>query len=157
VAEQRHRDQHHSFETFVGDPFHSRPDHFTNVRGVLYFAANDGQTGQELWKSDGTPEGTVLVKDLAPGEDDDFGVPAPSDPDHLTGVNGNLYFTTNAGKALYKSDGTAAGTEPIRDGLQLWQATTLNGLFYYLEHDQAGIWLGKSDGTPAGTGRFTQG
>ncbi len=36
----------------------------TNVGGTLYFSANDGASGVELWKSDGTVDGTVLVKDI---------------------------------------------------------------------------------------------
>jgi ELWxxDGT repeat protein len=144
-------------KNFKGGQYNARPDHFTNVGGVLYFAANDGQTGVELWKSDGTPEGTVLVKDLAPGSFTEDGVTYPnrSTPAHLTDVNGTLYFTTRGG-TLYKSDGTPGGTVPIKAGVQPWRATSLNGLFYYLERDQEGVWLGKSDGTAAGTGRFTQ-
>ncbi|MGL5094852.1 MAG: hypothetical protein ACRDD1_04650, partial [Planctomycetia bacterium] len=38
------------------------------VGGLLFFRANDGSgTGVELWKSDGTAAGTVLVKDIFPG------------------------------------------------------------------------------------------
>lgn len=37
------------------------------LNNELYFAGNDGITGEELWKSDGTPEGTVLVRDINPG------------------------------------------------------------------------------------------
>jgi ELWxxDGT repeat protein len=41
------------------------------VRAVIgdeiYFAAGDCVHGVELWKSDGTPERTLLVKDIRPG------------------------------------------------------------------------------------------
>ena len=37
------------------------------MNGTLFFAANDGMHGVELWKSDGTAAGTVLVKDINPG------------------------------------------------------------------------------------------
>ena len=36
---------------------------------TLYFTANDGVGGQELWKSDGSPSGTLMVKDINPGID----------------------------------------------------------------------------------------
>jgi len=45
----------------------SRAGNFTNVNGVMYFAANDGTHGFELWKTDGTSNGTVLVQDIEPG------------------------------------------------------------------------------------------
>ena len=32
--------------------------------GTLYFRATDGAHGFELWKSDGTPDGTQMVKDI---------------------------------------------------------------------------------------------
>ena len=50
-----------------GDGFSSVPYQFTDVDGTLYFSADDGTNGRELWKSDGTEAGTVLVKDIRPG------------------------------------------------------------------------------------------
>ncbi len=40
----------------------SAPFLFTPVGSTLYFVANDGANGSELWKSDGTEVGTVMVK-----------------------------------------------------------------------------------------------
>ena len=83
----------------------------TAVGNTLYFRANDGTNGQELWKSDGTASGTVVVKDIYSGS-------GGSDPSHLTAVGNTLYFvaydTTN-GRELWKSDGTANGTMMVKD------------------------------------------
>ena len=43
----------------------SSPADLTAVGNTLYFVANDGTNGYELWKSDGTASGTVMVKDIA--------------------------------------------------------------------------------------------
>ncbi len=68
----------------------------TELEGILYFTANDGIHGQELWKSDGTPEGTIMVQDINPGLTD--GLPANSDPTHLTAINGVLFFAAKNGR-----------------------------------------------------------
>src|SRR5262249_36222565 len=68
---------------------------------TLYFAANDGEHGIELWKSNGTAGGTVMVQDMYPGS----GVPYPgapvmpnsSAPGNFTVFNNSLYFTANDG------------------------------------------------------------
>jgi ELWxxDGT repeat protein len=62
----------------------------TNANGTLFFAGNDGTDGSELWKSDGTAAGTVMVKDINPGS---FG----SSPASLTLSGGHLFFTANDG------------------------------------------------------------
>ncbi|NCS52900.1 hypothetical protein GQR42_06985 [Microcystis aeruginosa FD4] len=52
-------------DIFLG--FSSSPGGLTVVGNTLFFWANDGVNGVELWKSDGTAAGTVLVKDIEPG------------------------------------------------------------------------------------------
>ena len=54
-----------------------------DVDGTLFFTADDGSTGEELWTSDGTKAGTVLVKDIHPGD-------YPSSPTSLTVSNGKV-------------------------------------------------------------------
>jgi len=73
--------------------------------------ADDGTNGNELWKSDGTALGTVLVKDINAES-------SGSNPSILTNVNGTLYFRSNDGTngtELWKSDGTAVGTVLVKD------------------------------------------
>ncbi|MGI8984691.1 MAG: ELWxxDGT repeat protein, partial [Acidimicrobiales bacterium] len=97
----------------------SSPTNFRVVGATLYFAAGNGTTapgvGTELWKSDGTTAGTVLVKDIRPGT-------TSSSPANLTAVGSTLYFSAidgttapGVGTELWKSDGTTAGTVLVKD------------------------------------------
>src|SRR5690606_17046199 len=42
----------------------SEIENFCDFNGDLYFSANEGINGTELWKSNGTIAGTVMVKDI---------------------------------------------------------------------------------------------
>ena len=121
------------------------------MNGRLFFAADDGMAGLELWTSDGTAAGTRLVKDIDPGI-------AGSAPEFLTNVNGTLFFRVEgpAGRFdLWKSDGTAGGTVPVKlqvGGLDAVDLVNVNGTLFFDGNDGvAGMELWKSDGTAAGT------
>ncbi len=64
----------------------SLPQSFGLFNGTTFFAANDGINGPELWMTDGTTGGTVLVKDIYPGS---YG----SGPRYLTVYSGRLFFS----------------------------------------------------------------
>src|SRR5262245_39688618 len=66
-----------------------------NLNGTLIFAAADGVHGTELWKSDGTAAGTVLIKDIFPGFSG--GTPNSAFPSQLTTVGNLVFFTANDG------------------------------------------------------------
>lgn len=104
------KDIHPGYQGYF-DPQFNYP-YFTELDGALFFAANDGVHGFELWKTDGTEGGTVMVKDIS--ADGTYG----SNPEHLINFNGTLIFTARDdvyGYEIYKSDGTEAGTELIKD------------------------------------------
>ena len=85
--------------------------YLTNVDGTLFFIADDGTNGYELWKSDGTEAGTVMIKDIRPGSADSL-------VNYLTNADGVLYFRANDGTngyELWKSNGTEAGTVMVQD------------------------------------------
>jgi len=81
--------------------------------GGVLFAASNGVNGLELWKSDGTEAGTVMVKDINPG-------PAGSNirAIKLTTATGPTVFAAFdgvSGVELWTSDGTADGTRLLQD------------------------------------------
>jgi ELWxxDGT repeat protein len=96
-------------------PLGSYPSELVNVNGTLFFAAHGERSGggrKELWKSDGTAEGTVMVKDIYPGPT------GGSSPYQLLNANGTLFFNavdTSHGHELWKSDGTESGTVLVKD------------------------------------------
>ena len=101
----------------------SFPTSLTQVGNTLFFAANDGVHGTELWKSDGTAAGTKMVKDIRSGA-------KSSDPENLVNVNGKIFFTANDGKhknQLWKSDGTGRGTVRVTNIIN-WAYDTSYGL-----------------------------
>ncbi len=72
------------------------------------FAADDGTNGIELWTTDGTPTGTVLLKDINPGS-------GSSDPKKINAMlNGKAYFVAND-KEVWTTNGTAGATSKLID------------------------------------------
>ncbi len=77
---------------------------------TLYFKIYKKNDANEIWRIDGTPEGTRLLK--AGGGENILRKPG------LTMVNGQLFFRAydaDYGIELWTSDGTAAGTVMVKD------------------------------------------
>jgi ELWxxDGT repeat protein len=115
--------------------------------------------GAELWKSDGTASGTVMVKDIHAGA-------TGSQPSQLLDAAGVLYFTADDGTGgveLWKSDGSGAGTVKVKeicpsacgaDPQNLFLARADGRLVFSATDGSSGRELYVSDGTAAGTRRF---
>ena len=122
---------------------------------LMYFAADDGIHGNELWRSDGTDAGTFMVKDIEPGT-------ASSNPYNITAANGKIYFsatTSTYGEEPWVSDGTQSGTQLLMDinpGPGPSDATEFVEFgkdVYFVVGDEIAAYglLWKTDGTIAGT------
>lgn len=117
----------------------------------FYFQGNTG-AGLQLWKSDGTPEGTKMIKDLAPS------YPYSNSFTSTAVYNGKLYFTAfNPGvgnTAVGVSDGTEEGTNWTLTGMNgTWLCANSSKLFIF--QGGGGEKLYVSDGTDAGTKTIT--
>ena len=132
----------------------SSPTEVADFGGFGFFAADDGVSGVELWRSDGSGAGTVRVKDICPGV-------CSSSPSDLRVVGTTLFFVADngvTGRELWKSDGTSGGTVLVKDiylGITssgLAQFAVANGvLMFRANGGSGGIELWKSDGTSGGT------
>jgi ELWxxDGT repeat protein len=133
------------------------PDEFTRVGDYVFFAANDGTNGRELWKTHVTTLATTLVKNIRPGG-------YSSDPHSLAECNGSLIFSCNAdptveGDELWISDGTEEGTQLLKDiapgsnSSHISNPRTIGGLTYFsaTEFGTFGSQLWRTDGTMDGT------
>lgn len=78
--------------------------------GRAFFVVNDRVHGAELWVTDGSTEGTELVRDIMPGRQG-------SNPSALVVIDGVAVFSAcgESGCEVWTSDGTEAGTFPIAD------------------------------------------
>ncbi len=122
----------------------SFPNTFAECSGKLFFVANDGTHGYELWMTDGTEAGTRLVKDIKPGSDI-FGswISTPVEYNEL------LYFYARGaenGDGLWVSDGTEAGTQLVKETPTITKFIKYNGKLLFATGE---LWI--TDGTEAGT------
>lgn len=121
----------------------------------VFFYPNDGVHGDEPWVSDGTAEGTQLLRDIWPQDG--------AAPWSLRSAGDRIYFTASdaaAGSELWVSDGTDAGTHMTRDvrpgpngaAGALTTSAVVDGRFYCELNDGTNgreVW--GTDGSEAGT------
>lgn len=122
--------------------------------GKIYFIGETEASGAELYVSDGTPNGTRLVRDLFPGA-------TGSVPMELTDVCGTLYFSASDGtngRELWKTNGTNAGTVRVKDIIRgsgssnPAELAKIDCMLYFTANDgRNGYELWRSDGTDGGT------
>ncbi len=132
----------------------------------LFFIANDGINGYELWKTDGSDSGTVMIKDINIAGDgflyDPDYIYATVDPT-FTKVGNEIFFiayTVDEGMELWKTDGTTTGTQMVIDlypgsgssmGFWSFMCELNSTLYFFAKTPTSGVELWKSDGTAAGT------
>jgi ELWxxDGT repeat protein len=133
----------------------SDPYYLITMGNRLFFEANDGTHGSELWTTDCNTLTTIMPQDVYPGANSGF---LTSEFPVILG--NNLYFTgynSDTGMELWKSDGTPEGTvivkdicSPACDGNPLRKTATSDAVIFFAHTTAAnGIW--QSDGTEAGT------
>lgn len=135
----------------------SNPADFTSYNDLVFFRANNGVLGEELWVTDGTPDGTILLKDIQAGA----GNGRPFD---FVRFNDLLYFTANDGivsSELWSSDGTPSGTNLVIDiqegaapGSPNFKTVVGDKIYFTANDGLSGDELWVTDGTAAGTVRI---
>ena len=130
----------------------SNPSEFVAIGTEVFFTADDGSNGVELWKTNGTT--VTLVKDI--------NTSGSSNPANLTVVGNDIYFSADdglKGTELWKTNGTNSGTVLVKNinttagvGSNPSQLTNVNGkLVFVADNGNSGSELFYSDGTDAGT------
>jgi len=144
-------------KSFVGE----QGSYMINLKsgyGTLYFVKGDATFGSELWKSNGTTNGTTIVKDVNPG-------PTNSQPWYMTELNGKVIFSlheTKTGAELWSTNGSEAGTVLVKDiNTRATQGSWANfsykgapvndGIVFVAYEKQHGDELYASNGTQPGT------
>jgi trimeric autotransporter adhesin len=131
-------------------------DNVVVVGSNFYFTAEQSRGDRELWRSNGTAQGTIQLGDINPN--------GASNPKDFLAVGNTLYFTAfnpSTGRELYRTDGTVAGTVLVKDLLiqssdGIVGAPVLSGSTIYFAGLNAGTSrpsarLYKTDGTANGT------
>jgi ELWxxDGT repeat protein/parallel beta-helix repeat protein len=123
----------------------SDPAELTVTGDILYFRADNGNTGQELFRSDGTYSGTGIAANLR--SDAGFLTPSGSAPHELTAVGSDLYFLATGdlsnGPDLYKHEYAGGATIQIAGRLNFHtgftELTAVGDRLYMRAEDRLGL------------------
>jgi len=155
----------YNFEQFKSYPglLGGSPNYFTIFNNHLYYssASNPSSSNFELWKSNGTQNGTNQFADINTA----MWVGNGSYPRDFMEFNGYLYFTAEVfgvtGREMYRTNGTTTelfkdfrlGTESGFDiGTNAHQFIVIeNAMYFFAREDDNGYDLWKTDGTIEGT------
>ena len=136
----------------TGDSLPGKEIGFTNVNTtngeLVFFDADNGQHGRELWVTDGTAEGTYMVKNSNAGD-------AISSTTSVAIWNQGLVFTTVNGNQLMYSNGEINSTQSVFE-VELFNATQSSNLVNQtstwnsfgavsLHSDEFGLWFNADD------------
>ncbi len=128
--------------------FTNSPGNLTVVGEVLFFTMNDGESGTELWRSDGSAVGTIAATNI----NHDGG----AYPQNLANVNGKLFFAAQDpmnGQELWLINGDGTGLTPVTNinpsgDSSPSSLTNVNGqLFFSVQAPTKGLWRVNRDGT----------
>lgn len=141
--------------SFTAGSFGYVPRDLVVMGSHIYFRNWTAESGMELWRTDGTTAGTVLVKDIRPGAGN--GMEAN---EGMAVVGNTLYFPADDGTTgweLWKSDGTEAGTMLVMDirpgplGSSPAYLTAFGDRLLFRANNATSEALYSTDGTPGGT------
>ncbi len=150
---RRLEDPAYGIET-VFNLFSNSPGQFAQLNGRLFFRGATLADGGEWWRSDGTLNGTAMLKEIRPG-------PNGTDIVYPVVYHNRIFFGADDGthgSELWVSDGTEGGTTLFKD---IWSGSanaypnsmTVCGstLFFRASTAASGSELWRSDGTSGGT------
>lgn len=131
------------------------------MAGFIYFNAYDSIHGQEIWRTDGTSQGTEMFMDLTPGfwstsqTENNKIIPISSSPENFIRSGNFIYFTIQYNSALWRTDGTPQGTIQLMTCVANYCFRNLssfnNKLIFTFTAADTGREPWVSDGTIAGT------
>ncbi|AFY48678.1 Ca2+-binding protein, RTX toxin [Nostoc sp. PCC 7524] len=125
-------------ETLEVEAYLNAATNLMNVNGTLYFIADDGTHGKELWKINNSTGNAVLVQDINPGS-------GSANISNLSNIKGTLYFIANNninGEELWKIDNftglpvLVADLNPGTASSSPRELTYINGTLYFRASNQ---------------------